>query len=98
MIASVSFINLLALVAFALPQKKVVSWASPQLMDDYDFTPDGKICQTAPKGSLSSFNDRYCRCVMNTNFCSGRDYATCEEFCTEHVKNFALGGLGKGFD
>ena len=77
MIAFVAFFNILALVAFALPQKEVVSSATPR----FDFSPDGTNCQTAII-SLSHFNEAYCRCITNAK-CSRRRYSVCRVNCTQ---------------
>ena len=75
MIGTVAFINILALVAFALPQAKVLQDGTPQLLDDSDITPDGSICPEEPKDlydkndlvGLSKYNKRFCVCKRNEN-------------------------------
>ena len=73
MIGTVAFINILALVAFALPQAKVRQDGTPQLLDDSNITPDGTICPAKSKDlsfyykndlvGLSEYNKRFCMCM-----------------------------------
>ena len=99
MIGTVAFINILALVAFALPQAKVLQDGTPQLLDDSDITPDGSIlgsCPEEPKDlydkndlvGLSKDNKRFCVCKRSRNImyvCS-----LVNQWSDESWKNFLL--------
>ena len=76
MVASVAFFNILAMVAFALPQTDERGYNK--------VTVNEQTCQTATKDSLSYVDHRFCVCVMDKEFCKGRGpSATCEVFCSD---------------